>query len=130
MPTRTKNSPPAHIKWETFVIVASDSAEVKGNLMRDSVVAMKNNKNVAVLGIQIKTDGAGGEETVVFLHRTGGDKVSHKAKNEHASSRSWKSIDRDRDPVWMAFKKVVGKEKKVVTYERKDSGNLPSCHKH
>lgn len=114
------------------MILASDSEEAKGNLMRNALVAIENNKYVAVLGIKIKIDCWGQEikEKAVFLHRAGGDKRQSVSKTKfHASSRWWSDIDSDQDWVWKAFKQIVGKEIKVVIYSSKDSNNLVSRRK-
>ena len=129
LPTRTRGAFNARvpIEWKTFVIVASDSEEAKGNLMRDVRVAIENNKNVAVLGIKIKRDRWGQEakEKAVFFYRAEGEKrLSVSRTRFHASSRWWHDIDHDQDWVWNAFKGIVGKETKIVTYSRKDSNNL------
>jgi hypothetical protein len=134
LPTRTRGSFKARviIEWKTFVILASDSEEAKGNLMRDAMVAIENNKYVAVLGIKIKIDRWGQEikEKAVFLHRAGGDKRLSVSKTKfHASSRWWSDIDSDQDWVWKAFKQIVGKEIKIVIYSSKDSNNLVSRRK-
>jgi hypothetical protein len=107
------------IEWKTFMVVASDSEEAKRNLMRDAMVAIENNKNVAVLAIQIKRDHLDQQaiNKAVFLHRAGGEKrVSTSRTRFHASSRWWYQIDPDYDSVWEAFKQIVGKETKIATY--------------
>jgi hypothetical protein len=44
------------------VIVASDSEEAKGKLMKDAAAAIEDNKDVAILGIQIGRDDFGHEQ--------------------------------------------------------------------
>lgn len=134
LPTRTRGPFNARmiIKWETFVIVTSDSEERKGNLLRDAMVAIENNKTVAILGMKISRDHWGREakENAVFLYRAGGEKRLSVSKTRfHASSRLWRDIDPDQDLVWKAFRQIVGKETKIVTYSRKGSNNLLSHHK-
>jgi hypothetical protein len=121
------------IEWKTFVIGASDSKEAKGNLMKDAIAAIENDSYVAILGIQIQKDYFGQERknTVVFLHKAGGEKrLSFSKEKFHASSRMWGEINSHDDPTWVAFKQIVGKETKVVTYSSKNSNNLFSYYKY
>jgi hypothetical protein len=129
LPTQIKEPPNVKvlIEWKTFVIVASDSEEAKGNLMKDAIAAIENDSNVAILGIQIQKDHFGQEtkNKVVFLHRAGGEKRLSFSKGKlHASSRMWGDINSHYDLTWVAFKQMVGKETKVVTYSSKNSNNL------
>ncbi|KUJ14154.1 uncharacterized protein LY89DRAFT_130628 [Mollisia scopiformis] len=122
LPTRIQElETEVRIEWEKFVIPANYPEEAKSRLMRDAMVAIANNRNVAILGVQFKRSrahlGREKEKTAVFLYRAGGDKrLSSSSNKGHASSREWQSIKTDHDPVRLDFKEIVGKETQIVTY--------------
>lgn len=122
------------ITWRKFFILPNTSQAVKDATLRDAIVALQSNENVAILGLELIHQDV--ERKGVFLQRVGDDKrvsVSSKKINDtkvHASTRHWSKIRHEDDEVWVDFKKIVEKDIQNTAHTRKDWSSLLSYRKH
>lgn len=115
MPTYSVDNDP--VKWKKFIIIATDSREMKEELMEAATAAIKNNENVAVLGRDRLDPEA--KKKVVFLHRAAwGKRLSHLKPNGLSSSRKWVGV---RESDWDAFTSIVGVDMIAIIY----AGKIP-----